>query len=772
MKQFTLYCQAGLSAAAALTVAMPAAAQQSTRPVMEEIVVTAQKRTENLNDVPISIAALSAEDITRTGVRQMREVAEFVPNMTMSSGNDNNTAVRIRGVGATTRNIGFDTRVGMYVDGVYLGQSPAQNLDIVDLERIEIARGPQGTLYGKNTVAGAINLITNKPSNDMEFDLRGEYGNLNSRRVTAIANVPLGDRLAARVSVSDHHRDGYVRNITTGTKHNERDGTTVRGQLAFEGEGFDVNIAGDYLESERTSFGGEALTDWSGNVFPDPAAPQRREISNNVDNDEEREIWGLSATVNADLGPEYTLTSITAYRDTFARRVQDTDHSNLDMLMVDYPDGYEQFSQELQLFSPEADRLSYVAGLYYYEQEGETEREPVVGADIGVLLGALGSPLAPFGAAFEGTTAGTFGKVDTTSWAAYVNGTFDLTERLTLGFGGRYTEEEKEVDFALTGDVVDLGFTTVPTAALFGVAIGPVIDGRTVADFQDKDTYTDFSPNISLTYALTDNVNVYAKYSEAFKSGGFNVDFVSQDLFDAGIDFDTETVQSYELGIKGSALDNRMRFSVIGFQMDFEDYQLNQFVELGNNLSAITIRNAAEVRSRGLEVEASWLAGNYLTLQGAVGISDTEFESFPGGGSARNEDGVGADLSGNTLPTAPELSIALAAQHNYPLNRWNAELVTRFDWTYTDDYYTTEDNIKTATPGGSIPFGHVDDYSLLNGRIGVESADGWSVFLWGRNLLDEEYAETNLSDFFGTLLTFPGDPRTYGLELSYRFAGN
>jgi len=769
MKQSTLYYRVGLSAAVALFVAAPATAQQNARPVIEEIVVTAQKRTENLTDVPISMAVLTGDDITRTGVWQMREVAELVPNMTLSSAN---SAVRIRGVGATSRNIGFDTRVGMYMDGVYLGQSPAQNRDIIDLERIEIARGPQGTLYGKNTVAGAINLITNKPSKELEFDLRGEFGNLSSHRVSAIANVPLGDQVAARISASDYHRDGYVRNITTGTDHNERDGTIVRGQIAFEGDSLDMNIAGDYFKSERTGFLGEALTDWSGTVFPDPIAPERLEISDNVDNVKEREIWGVSATVNVRLGPEYSLTSITAYRDTFAGQIQDTDYSNLDMLLVDFPDRYEQFSQEFQFFSPESDRLSYVAGLYFYEQDGETEREPVVGADIGVLLDALGSPLAPFGPAFEGATVGTFGDVDTTSWAVYVNGSFDLTERLSLGFGARYTEEEKQVDFALTGDVVDLGFTTVPTAALFGVAIGPVIDGRTVATLEDKDTYNDFSPNVSLTYALTENVNVYTKYSEAFKSGGFNVDFVSQNLFDTGIGFDTETVRSYELGVKGSALDNRLRFSIIGFQMDFEGYQLNQFVELGNNLSAITIRNAAEVRSRGVEAEATWLAGNYLSLQGSLGINDTEFESFPGGGSARNEDGLGADLSGNTLPAAPELSAALAAQHNYPLNRWNAILVTRFDWTYTDDYFTTEDNIKVAMPGSSIPFGHVDGYSRLNGRIGVEFADSWSVFLWGRNLLDEEYEETNRADFFGTLRTFPGDPRTYGLELRHRFAGN
>lgn len=767
MTKLPTFCRLALAGTAVL--AVDAAAEATERMAIEEVVVTAQKRSESLTDVPISIAAFTGEDIAKTGVRQMREVAEFVPNVTISEGNDNNTAIRIRGVGATTRNIGFDTRVGVYVDGVYMGQSPAQNLDVFDLERVEIARGPQGTLYGKNTVAGAINLITNKPDDEYYVDVRGEYGNLDSHRVTAVANLPITDRLAARLSMSDHRRDGYVDNITTGTKFNERDGTAVRGQIAWQGDRVDVNLAGDYLESKRTSFFGEAITDWSGNVYPDPAAPDDLEIANDFDNDEKREVWGVSATVNVDLGADYSLTSITAWRDTWARRLQDTDHSPLDLLVVDYPDSYEQFTQELQLFSPEGGRLEWVAGLYYYDEDAVTERQPVVGEDIGVLLGALGSSLAPFGPLFAGSTAGTFGEVDTRSWAVYLNGTYALTERLTLGFGARYTDEKKEVDYALIGDVVDLGFTQVPTAALFSVAIGPVVNGQTVARYQDENDYDDFSPTVSLTYAINDDLNVYVKYSEAFKSGGFNVDFVSQQLFDNGIGFDPETVESYEIGLKGALFDERVRFSLIGFQMDFEDYQLNQFIELGNNLSAITIQNAAEVRSRGVEAEVSWLATPNLLLQAAVGTNDAEFRSFPGGGSARHPDGVGADLKGNKLPAAPELSLALAAQHNYPLGRWNAELVTRIDWTYTDDYYTSEDNVRVARVGSTIPFGWVDDYSILNGRIGIESSDGWSVYLWGRNLLDEDYVVSNESDFFGTLTEFPGDPRTYGVELAYRF---
>lgn len=755
-----------LSIATALA-SLDAIAQQG---MIEEVIVTAQKRSESLEDVPISIAVMNGEAMDKTGVRQMREVAEFVPNVSLTSGNDTNTAVRIRGVGATTRNIGFDTRVGMYLDGVYLGQSPAQNLDILDLERVEIARGPQGTLFGKNTVAGAINLITNKPGREFMTEVRGEYGNLDSYRISAIVNAPLTDSLAARFSVSDNHRDGFIKDITTGTEFNERDGTSYRGQLRYESDRVDVNLAADYLESERVSFFGEAETDWSGTVYPDPLAPKRNRISNNIDNHEEREVWGVSATADIDLGHNYSLRSITAYRDTDSQRIQDSDHSANDILMINYPDQYEQWSQEFQFFSPEGERLQYVAGLYLYDQSATSERVPTLGSETDVLFTALGVPLAPFSDQFTGSKLNTFGEVDTESWAVFINGTYELSDRLTLGFGARYTEEEKTVDYTMLGDVVYvLGTIPVSVAQIFGVAEGPIVDGRTTAVYKDDKSYDDFSPTLSLTYAITDTINVYAKYSSAFKSGGFNVDFVPQAVFDDGLDFDTETVDAYEIGLKGTALDNSLRFALAGFQMDFDDYQLNQFVELGNNLSAITIRNAAKVQSRGFEAEATWYPSTALMLQGSVGYNDAEFDEFPGGGTSRNPEGLGADLGGNKLPLAPEWSAAFAAQYNHPLDAWNAEFVTRVDWTYTDGTYTTEDNVKVASPGSSIPFGYVDSYDILNARIGVEAAGQWSVYLWARNLLDEEYSDNNQSDFFGTIVDFPGDPRTYGIELAYTF---
>jgi iron complex outermembrane recepter protein len=744
-------------------------AQQVTGPTeLTELVVTAQKRPEPFSEVPISIAVLGAETLQNTGVRQLREVSRLTPNLRITPGNDTTTAIRIRGVGANTRNVGFDTRVGVYVDGVYLGQSPAQNIDILDLERVEVMRGPQGTLFGKNTVAGAINLVTRKPGSELELAVRGEYGNLNSHRLSALANIPIGERLATRISVVDHQRDGYVRNITTGSAFAELDGTTVRGQLRYAGERVEVIFSGDHMQSDRVSFNGEAVTDWSGSVI-DTLAPARLEISNNVDNRETRDISGLSATANLQLGRGHSLTSTTAYRDTSARRIQDTDYSALDILVVDYPDAYRHYSQELQVSSPDRGPLQYVAGLYLYEERATTKREPFVGSEVGVVLAALGNPLAPFGPAFEGSSVATLGGVDTSSRALYFNATYDLTERLTVGVGARYTDETKDVDFVLSGDVVDLGFTQVPVAGVLGVAIGPIVGNRSVATYEDTRSYSDLSTSLSMTFALAENANLYARYAEAFKSGGFNVDFVSQDLLDNGLGFDAETVQAYEIGIKASVLDERLRYSLSAYQMDFSDYQLNQFVDLGNNLSAITIRNAASVRSRGVEAEFTWFPSDRLMLHGAVGTVDARFRSFPGGASARNPAGLGADLAGNRLASAPKLTSALAVQYEHPLRGGGRHLIARMDWSYTDGLFTTEDNVQVARPGSSIAFGEVGSHSLLGGRVGIEFGDTASVSLWARNLLDSKYAVSNGADFFGTIAEYPGAPRTYGVEVAHRF---
>ncbi|MCV6627034.1 MAG: TonB-dependent receptor plug domain-containing protein, partial [Cellvibrionaceae bacterium] len=228
---------------------------------LEEVTVTAQKRDEDLTEVPISITNFGAENIKDTGIRQLRDMAEFVPNVAMTSGTDFGSRVTIRGVGANSRNIGFDTRVGVYLDGVYLGQSPALNQEMLDLERVEVLRGPQGTLFGKNTVAGAINLVSKKPSDVLEGSVGFELGNFSSRQYSAAINIPISETLLSKFTINKQTRDGLVDNIITGNKINEQDALSYRAQLLFmPSDSFSANIAFDGLTAERLSYSGEAVT--------------------------------------------------------------------------------------------------------------------------------------------------------------------------------------------------------------------------------------------------------------------------------------------------------------------------------------------------------------------------------------------------------------------------------------------------------------------------------------------------------------------------------
>lgn len=711
---------------------------------LEEIIVTAQKRTERITEVPIAITNVGAEAIKQTGVRQVKEVAQFVPNLNISSGTDFTTTVTMRGVGSDSRNIGFDTRVGVYLDGVYLGQSPAINQDLVDLERIEVLRGPQGTLFGKNTVAGAINLISQKPSDEFSGSVGVEYGSMNSRQLSATINAPLSSSLFSKISVNRQQRDGYVKNLTTGNLLNEQDGSAYRAQLMYDAGGaFNAILAVDGMESDRLSTTGEAVTNPFGNG-PDTAAPKMHEVAMNVDPHEEREIRGAALTMEWNLSNDFTLRSITASRDTEMTYNNDTDYSPYPLVEIAYSDSYEQQTQEFQLVSPGADDFNYVTGLYLYRQEGDSYREVTSSEFFENLLQAqYGAP----GLVNPDNPVVSAGTVDTSSIAAYINGSYQLSDDWKLGFGLRYSEEQKEVDWAIDGS----------GAPLFGTATGTVQDDRTDSHL---------SPTVSINYALSEDANVYGKYSGGFKSGGYNLDFVAAGDLVAGTDFDKETVDAFEIGLKGTAFSRQFSYNLALFQSNYDDYQVNQFVDLGQGATSISIRNAAEVETRGLEAEITWLASDNLTINASMGLLEAEFASYP------NADANGSDLSGNQLPNAPETSFNLGGQYYLPINSISADLLLRLDYIFRDSFYNTVENEseRTLANGDTVQFGQVDAYQLVNARIGLESqADTWNAALFVHNLTDEEYMVNTSRDFLGTLRHFYGLERTAGIELEYRF---
>ena len=765
---------------AALLVVAPwsAVAQQPDGFVIEEIVVTAQKRTERLRDVPVAISVFSASSIDQTGVRELKDVADYIPNLQISEGNDFRSTVTIRGVGAQSRNIGFDSRVGVYLDGVYIGMSPAINQELLNLERIEVLRGPQGTLFGKNTVAGAINLITRKPDDDLRGMASIDVGNLNYREIKGFVNLPVSDTVSTAFSVAKTDRDGYVPNIITGNDLNERDVLAYRAQLRIEAsDRFEINASFDGLNSDSLILIGDPLTDMLG-MQPEQFAPELGEVAFNFDPSDERDVYGGHLDLAYDLDSGHTVKSITGYRTTDAIYTNATDYSPVDIVSIEYTDEYDVLSQEFQFISSADSAFNYTAGLYYYRQDAHTNRDVVLGNDfveffVGPLYasGALTPPLPPAPAlpnelvsqliGFGPPLSKVYnqGDVLTTSYAAYFNGAYQMTDRWKLGFGARWSTEDKEVDWLLDGR--NSGIFFIGSTGADPLNPSPLINDRT-DDF--------FAPAVSLTYVLSDASNVYVRYAAGYKSGGFNLDYINANELAAnqGLEFDKETVDSFELGLKGSYFDGRLLMNLAAFIANYDDYQVNQFVDLGGGRTSIRINNAAKVETMGFEAESTIRVTEDFTLQASLGLLEAEFDSFPGGGSA------GADASGNKLTSAPETSFALAGIWHREVPALQSTLLVRGDVTHTGEFFTTADNVSetsynSAFPG-TIPYGQIEERTELNARIGLMSDnETWEVYAWGRNLTDETDPQDELRDFFGTIAKLPGLPRTYGLELVWNF---
>jgi len=329
----------------------------------------------------------------------------------------------------------------------------------------------------------------------------------------------------------------------------------------------------------------------------------------------------------------------------------------------------------------------------------------------------------------------------------FANANYDITDRLHLGAGFRYSEETNDVDWPLDGS----------TSGLFAIGVGHVEDSRT--DY-------DFSPSISLNYDFDDSLVGYVRYAEGYKSGGYNLDYITQADLAAGIEFDKETVESYELGLKGQLLENRVQFSFAMFNTEYEDYQVNQFIDLGAGGTSISIRNAAEVTTKGAELEVTAQASESFTITAAAGVLDAEFDKFPGGAAG------GGDASGKELPGAADFQGALAIDY-YDAVTDGLALAVHVGYTYTGGSFNSIDNVRTATTLAdqqTLDWGYTPGVDLVDARITLSNIDDtWSVALWSRNALDNDYDAGTTRDFLGTLTGAQGEPRTYGVEASYRF---
>lgn len=746
-------------------------AQSSPRPVIEEIVVTSQKRSENIRDVPISVSAVDGETLRDFNIENMNDLSLMTPNVKFHV-TPTITAILIRGLG-TGENRGFEQSVGLIIDGVYYGRGAYLNGGLLDMERIEVLRGPQGTLFGKNTIAGALNISTGRPEHEFQGDFSYLIGDYNQRRYTAVATGPLTDTLSFRVALSDDEKDGYIYNTHTGL--DEADLSNPMGRAKLRWDVFDT-LSVEYAISEnevvRKGSGNQlrAATDESLQLYRQ-ADPETETDGSNLQTSKDRpdtggtrDIRTHALTLDWDVG-DFMLTSISGLSTMHETMVIDGDFSALPLLLLNQEEDYTQLSQELRLVSPPG-KFEYVVGYYYFESnlDGTFTIQSAPEGD-GALVASLSSLPSDVSPAFTalsslaGVSALSDQSIkqydqDTTTQAIFGQATWSVTDRLSLVLGYRYGRERKTMDQQLRFENTGLLFQQFLSEEPYQV--------------RNSRSETDKSPKFSIKYDLTENINLYATYAKGFKSGGFNPEAPRGDV----VDYDAEEAITIELGSKMRLLDGAMTLNVGLFDTEFDNLQVGLF-----NGTAFYVGNAAAVRTRGFEMDSMLMLSENLVLTFSAGYTEAEYTTYTDGPCwsdgddqagpnprERDEDGqCKQDLTGETLARAPDWNGALGVQYQFGVFDWPFRVVTGVNAMYQDDYFLALD---------LDPIDSQEAYTQINAQLGLRADDeSWSLMFYGRNLTDEVvYLEG------GDLPLFGGDhfsardlPRTYSAELRLRW---
>lgn len=729
---------------------------------IEEVLVTARKREERLQDTPVSVTAVTAAELANRFLKDISNVADFTPNLEFSSsapiGGAGNAAILfMRGVGQTDFLITTDPGVGIFLDGVYVGRSVGGVFDVMDFERIEVLRGPQGTIFGKNTIGGAISLISAKPDENFGGNAQLTIGSRDRIDINGTVNVPLiDDKLMARASFASSDQDGYGRRLSDGLRLGDRNSTSARGTLRW--------LAAENLEVLLTADGYRQRTDGAAITlgFADPTAqlaslynafvaPQFDTQFDNrwITSDplttwgtgstfSDTDVWGVASTIIWDLDA-VTIKSITAYRDLEASFARDADGTPMPYVESEDFMAQNQFSQELQ-FSGKADdgRLNWLVGFYYFRENAWNDTNVNLAVGLFDALEALPGPLFPGGPGGAGNPVN-IGldlqmlntlNVRNRSYATFVQVSYALTDQLSVSGGVRYTYDKKQL-----------------LSSLFHVNANVYNFPPTL----QKENWDNFSPKGSIEFKWTEDLMTYASVSRGFKAGGFNGRPVAQDALRP---FDPELVTAYEAGIKSEWFDNRLRLNAAYFYTDYKDIQLTIATASQQTGSFIFVtENAAKGRVQGFEVEmlARPLPG--LDLSGAVGYTDARYKRLD----------PGAVITLDTrFPKAPKWNASAAAQYTWPVaDLFMASL--RGEYSYRSLVFHDAVN----SPGGSQT-----GYSLVNASVSIESMDErWRLTMFGRNLTDKIYMINGYGEApsFGYTETYYGPPREWGVSLNVRF---
>lgn len=722
----------------------PAIAQdkQASGFTLEEVIVTAQKRDENSQSVPISIQAFGAEGMEKLGATQLFDLSKSAPSLSASGIPGSNATSGLRGVIDQSRNIGIDARMGVYIDGVYQGRSSTANQPLVGLASVEILRGPQGTLFGKNTVSGAINLNTKKATEEFEGEVKLGVGNEGALNTSARVSGALSDSIYGSLSYLKQSRDGFYKNTALNTMLGDWEQDGARGQLRF--------VPSDKLEIIVSGDVGSSYSEMP--VYTKIDLP-RFTTGKGRENDEVN-FWGTSVTANYTTDNDFTLTSISSYRENDYLLVGDEDfNAAVKAFETTFDEKTDQFSQEFRIASPQNDTYDWVAGIYYFDSTVSTTRNLY-----------LGYPILP-AAQFNGYIA-IPSEIDSSSFAAYVHGNYRLTDKLELTAGIRFTDEEKDFYFSQVNSPDDaagaafvlenvLGYPAATAAAVGSQAPGALL-GALNLTYQDKYSDSNWAPTFGVNYTASDDVMYYAKYSRGYQSGGFNGDF---NPYLPAIKFNSEYVDAFEIGVKSTSSDGKLRLNANVFTQKFSDYQLFQRVPVGNT-SVQIVSNAGEVTSQGVEMETVWLPTDQLQLTLNATLLDAAYDKFDNPVFAIDATQP-ENYNGNKLNWAPETKLYAGLQYITAIS--SGDITFNVDYSYQSDSYSNASNDEV--------FELIPSFGLWNGRVTFNpSSDVWQMSAWVNNISDKEYySNHSKSSLLNVNRVIWGLPRMYGVDVKYFF---
>jgi iron complex outermembrane receptor protein len=728
---------------------------------LERIEVTARKTAENLQTVPVSLTSIGSAELTANGISVMTEVQRFSPNTTLQTSRGTNSTLTafIRGVGQQDPLWGYEPGVGIYVDDVYMARPQGAVLDLLDVERIEVLRGPQGTLYGKNTIGGAVKYVTKKMSGDPELNIEGTVGSYKQKDVKVTGQIPLiEDKLFIGFGHAELNRDGFGEFLTSAIpdqnlENYNKDLSASRLTLEFHAtEDLFMRLAWDKTSDDSNAKGGYRVLPSILTTAPVPDSVYDSYTSMPTTNSVELE--GYSFLVEWQATDELTIKYVGASRDGYSLTNIDFDNTSLDIF--DVPAFYddENTSHELQA-NYIGDGFTVVSGLYAYDGESCGHFD--------AILGFLGRAFYADAYGATGLTREVTGCNNSKSTAAYIQSSIDISEKLSLTVGARYTKEEKKayVNNGLAFSNVYPSDNWIPGyvrgSVSFPQVLGTDTDGDTILDAPKKEDWSQFTPRLGLEYQIDDDTMIFASYSQGFKSGTFNPRAESNETA-----ANPEIVDSIELGIKKDWNDV-LRTNITLFSLDHKDRQYITITPDPSDFSILNqnLDNIKGSTVKGVEAEITWAASENFTIDLAIGYLDAEFESDPT---------LKAPIAG--LANTPDYTVNLAASYNMETEM--GYFVFSGGYYYRDDYLLIEDSEIL----------HQDGYGTLNASIAWEGIEGnWYGGLHFKNITDEEamvagynFASDNGDGTYSpgtggdtTLIAYFNDPRTVHLTVGYRF---